>query len=77
MFNFALTFILTICLSILCVYISNIRIHIPHKKKKAFIYHVEDQKKQGTGLDYGNPCLKSNSQPLNAHSLHVGVTRHS
>lgn len=77
MFNFALTLILTICLSILCVYISNIRIHIPHKRKKAFLSHFKDQKRQGTGLDYVNPHLKSNAQPLNAHSWHVEVTGHS
>ena len=77
MFNFAIALIFTICLGILCVYIANIRINIPHKRKKAFIYHFEDQKKQRTSLDYGNPRLKSDSQPLNANSWHVGLTGHS
>ena len=71
MLNFVLSLVVIFCLSIFCVYLSNVRFRIPHRRKKPVIYHVEAQK------NYGNPHLKSNARPMKANSWISGITGHA
>lgn len=77
MFNFCLAFIVTICLSILCVYVSNIKFLFPRRGKNVVLNPAKDLKKQWAKVDSGNPHLRSNARPMNAHSWDAGMTGHA
>lgn len=81
MLSFGLALIITVCLSGLCVYASNIKPLIHHRIKKPVIYHTEDHKdlskNTGIGKVYQNPRIKSNARPLKVDSWTVGVAGHA
>jgi len=77
MLNFCLIFIFTICLSILCVYVSNIKCLFPWRRKNVVLNPDKDSKKRWAKVDSGNPHLRSNARPMNAHSWHAGMTGHA
>jgi hypothetical protein len=81
MLSFGLTLIITVCLSVLCVYASNIKPLIHHRIKKAVIYHAEGHKDlsnhTGIGRVYQNPRIKSNARPLKADTWTVGIAGHA
>jgi hypothetical protein len=71
MLGFGLSLIVVICLSIFCVYLSNVKFIMPHRRKRSVIYQVESHK------NYGNPHLKSNARPMNSNSWSTGITGHA
>ena len=77
MFNFCLVFIFTICLSILCVYASNIKRLFPHRRKNVVLNPAKDLKKHWAKVDSGNPQLRSNAHPINDHSWDAGMIGHA
>ena len=77
MLNFCLAFIVTICLSILCVYVSNIKPLFRWRRKNVVLNPAKDLKKHWAKVDSGNPQLKSNARPMNAHSWDAGMTGHA
>ena len=77
MLNFCLAFIVTICLSILCVYASNIKFLFPRRRKNVVLNPAKDLKEHWAEVESGNPNLRSNARPINVHSWNAGMTGHA
>ncbi|MGA1842367.1 MAG: hypothetical protein ACMUIU_17260 [bacterium] len=80
MFNLLIFMIFLACLSLLCVFIANIKKIVPHGWGKRVVFHSKDdsQKKGKKGIekDY-EPYKRGNVHPSKANSWSVGVIGHS
>lgn len=81
MLSFVLALTVTVCLSGLCVYASNIEPLIHQRIKKAVVYHAEGRKDliKHTGIKkvYKTPYKKSNVHPLKVDTWTVGISGHA
>lgn len=80
MFNLLIFLIFIICLSLLCVFMANIKNIVPHGWGKRMVFHSKDHNlskaKKGIDKDY-EPYKRGNSHPSKANSWSVGVIGHS
>lgn len=81
MFGFIVSLICAICLSVLCVYASNIKLIIPHLRKRAVAGHCDDYRRNKGNRKiqqrYETPCLSRNAGSSKVHSWQVGMSGHA
>jgi len=81
MFGFIVSLTCAVCLSILCVYASNMRLVMPHLRKRAVVGHRDDYKRDRGDKKieqcYETPCLRSNAGSSKAHFWSVGMSGHA
>lgn len=81
MFGFIVSLICAICLSVLCVYASNIRVIMPHLRKRPVVGHHDDYKRHRGDKKieqcYETPCLGGNAGSSKVHSWPIGMSGHA
>lgn len=80
MFNLLIFLIFLVCLSLLCVFIANIKNIVPHRWGKSVAFHSKDhsQRKTKKGIEKDYESYKrGNAHPSKANSWSVGVIGHS
>ncbi|MGA1865178.1 MAG: hypothetical protein ACMUHX_08955 [bacterium] len=80
MFNLLIFMIFLICLSLLCVFIANIKNIVPHGWGKRVVFHSKDHSaiKVKKEIEKGyKPYTRSDVHPSKANSWSVGVIGHS
>jgi hypothetical protein len=80
MFNLLIFLIFLVCLSLLCVFVANIKNIAPHGWGKRLVFHSKDtsqkQVQKGIEKDY-RPYKTGNANPSKANSWSVEVIGHS
>ena len=80
MLNLLLFLVFIACLSLLCVFIANIKVVIPDEWKDIVVFrskdHLERTEHKRIVQDY-EPHRRNNPHPSRTHSWSVGITGHS